>query len=86
MSFDTVEDNREFGNKFDFPFPLLSDTERKMGMAYGACQGADAGYADRISYLIDGQGTILRAYAEVNPGEHPAQVLRDLDEIAKARK
>jgi peroxiredoxin Q/BCP len=83
VSFDSAEENRDFGNKFDVPFPLLSDTERKTGMAYGACDAPDAGYADRISVLIDEEGTVLRVYPDVNPGEHPDQVLRDLDELRR---
>ncbi len=47
-------------------------------MAYGACDDAKAGYANRISYLIDEQGKIARAYAQVNPRQHPAEVLADV--------
>jgi peroxiredoxin len=36
-----------------------------------------AGYAKRISYLIDEQGNILKAYAKVKPADHPDEVLRD---------
>ena len=36
ISFDSVEENRAFAEKFDYPFRLLCDTERTVGMAYGA--------------------------------------------------
>jgi len=78
VSFDSVEENAEFARKFDFPFPLLCDTERRVGMVYGACDDPKAGYAKRISYLIDEQGTIARVYPQVNPKDHPAQVLADV--------
>ncbi len=77
VSFDSVADNAAFAKKFDFPFKLLCDTERKVGLAYGACTDAQAGYANRISYLIDAQGKIAAAYPKVNPREHPGQVLAD---------
>lgn len=77
VSFDTVEDNAAFARKFGFTFPLLCDTTRAIGLAYGACDDAKAGYANRISYLIDEQGTITRVYEHVNPRDHPAQVLAD---------
>ena len=35
-SFDTVEAQAAFAKKFGFTFPLLADTERKLGLAYGA--------------------------------------------------
>jgi peroxiredoxin Q/BCP len=77
VSFDTVQNNAAFAKKFDFPFKLLSDADRKIGMAYGACTDPKAGYASRISYLIDEQGKIAAAYPKVVPKEHPGQVLAD---------
>jgi len=46
-------------------------------MAYGACTDPKAGYASRISYLIDEQGKIAAVYPKVVPKEHPGQVLAD---------
>jgi hypothetical protein len=34
-SFDTQSDNAAFAQKFGFPFLLLCDTDRSLGMAYG---------------------------------------------------
>ena len=78
VSFDSVEDNAAFVKKFGFPFALLCDTGRDIGIAYGACDNPKARYAERISYVIDEQGKILRAYPQVNPRDHAAQVLADL--------
>jgi len=78
VSFDSVEDNAAFANKFGFPFTLLCDTERKVGLAYGACDSPKAAYAERISYVIDEQGKILRVYPQVDPRIHAAEVLADL--------
>ncbi len=47
-------------------------------MAYGACQDVSAGFANRISYLIDEEGKVQRVYASVNPRVHPVEVLADL--------
>ena len=62
VSFDTVEENKAFAEKYDVSFPLLCDTTREMGMAYGACSRADAEYPERITYVIDAAGQI--EYAE----------------------
>ena len=78
ISFDSVEDNAAFAKKFEFNFPLLCDTSRTVGMAYGACKDQTAPSAKRISYLIDEQGRIEKAYPKVDPTEHPAGVLADL--------
>ncbi len=77
VSFDNADANAAFAKKFDFPYQLLCDVDRKLGLAYGACTDAKAGYANRISYLIDEQGRVKAAYPKVNPGEHPKQVLTD---------
>ena len=77
-SFDSVEANAGFAKKFDFNFPLLADTDRKLGLAYGAADDAKAGFAKRISYLIGPDGKIKKAYPKVNAAAHPEEILKDL--------
>ena len=76
-SFDDEAANTAFANKFNFPFPLLCDTSRAVGLAYGACSDPSAGYAKRISYLIDEQGNVAKVYPNVKPADHPGEVLAD---------
>jgi peroxiredoxin Q/BCP len=78
ISFDTVEENAAFATKFDFLYPLLCDVDRSIGMAYGAADDAEAGYAKRISYVIGEDGKILYAYPKVDPNTHLDDVLNDL--------
>ena len=78
ISFDSVGDNLAFAEKFDFPFRLLCDTEREIGMAYGAARAADEGYARRISYVIDEDGKVLLAHKKVDPKEHLDRILSEL--------
>ena len=78
VSFDSVERNASFAEKFGFKFPLLCDTDRKIALAYGACSDAKAQYAERISFLIDENGTIARVYDRVDPRDHPARVLAEI--------
>jgi len=77
-SFDKPEANAAFAEKFGFNFPLLSDTDRKLGMAYGAADDPSAGSARRISYLIGPDGKIKKAYPKVNAAAHPEEILKDL--------
>ena len=78
ISFDSVEDNRAFAERFSFPFDLLCDVDRSVGMAYGAADAPETGYAKRISYVIGEDGRILHAYPRVDPNTHLDQVLDDL--------
>src|ERR1700730_12446933 len=42
ISFDDVERNAAFAKKYDFKFPLASDTNHQVALAYGACSNARA--------------------------------------------
>ena len=77
-SFDTPADNAAFVRKFSFPFPLLSDTDRSLALAYGAADDASAKFAKRVSCLIDEEGRVLRYYPQVSAREHVTEVLSDL--------
>ena len=77
-SFDSQEKNAKFAQKFGFEFPLLCDTDRKLGLAYGAADDASAGSAKRITYLIGKDGKVRKAYPKVNAAAHPEEVLKDL--------
>ena len=83
VSFDTVAENRHFAEKCSFPFPLLCDITRAVGVAYGAAGDASAGSPRRVSYLIGPKGTVLKAYAKVSPADHPEEVLQDLATLHK---
>jgi peroxiredoxin Q/BCP len=73
-----VQDNAAFAKKFHYNFPLLCDTTREIGLAYGACDDPTAGTARRISYLIGPDGRVVKAYPKVNAATHPDEVLKDL--------
>jgi peroxiredoxin Q/BCP len=75
VSFDSVAENRAFAEKFRFPYPLLCDTKREIGMAYGACDSPGAKNARRISYVIDESGIIRHVLPKVDPATHTDEVL-----------
>jgi peroxiredoxin Q/BCP len=77
-SFNSTEENAAFAEQLGLDFPLLSDTDRTMALAYGACDDAKARYPDRVSVLIDESGRVARVYDQVDPRDHAARVLADL--------
>ena len=78
MSFDDEKANAAFAKKFRFPFPLLCDVDRKIGIAYGAAESPKDEYARRIAYVIDENGRINQAHAKVNPKSYPLDQLQSL--------
>lgn len=73
-----MEENAAFAKKFEYAFPLLCDTKREIGMAYGACDSPSAGAAARITYVIGPDGKIRQAYPQVSAKAHPAELLKTL--------
>lgn len=78
MSFDSPEANARFAEKHDFPFLLLSDESREIGLAYGACDSLDASSARRIAYLIDEDGIVEEAHPKVDAKAYPGEQLKRL--------
>jgi peroxiredoxin Q/BCP len=75
VSFDTVEANNAFAEKFSFRFQLLCDTERKLGLAYGACSNGDAPSAKRIGVIIGPDGMVKHYYDTVDAKSFPEQAI-----------
>jgi peroxiredoxin Q/BCP len=77
-SFDTVEENAAFAAKKSFPFRLLCDTTRALGLAYGACETANDGYARRITYVVGPDGKIEQAIDTKDPKGQAQAILDSL--------
>ena len=75
VSFDTVDENKHFAEKFSFPYPLLSDPSRAMGVAYGAADDVKSSHAKRIAYLIGPDGKVKNVFAKANTATFAADVL-----------
>jgi peroxiredoxin Q/BCP len=79
VSFDDQKDNAAFSKKFGFNFPLLCDTDRRIGIAYGAADpGSTSGNARRIAYVIDPQGRIREAHEKVDARSYPQEQLKTI--------
>ena len=78
VSFDKPADNAAFAARYEFPFPLISDTDHKMGIAYGAADSMKDEFARRIAYVIDENGRIAQAHAKVDAKNYPREQLAKL--------
>ena len=79
-SLDSPADNKAFQMKFNFPYDLLSDTDKSMSIAYGAAEG-DSTRPTRISVLVGPDGKVAAVYSKVTPADHPDEVLATLDSL-----
>ena len=65
----------------DLPFPMLSDLKRELSGSLGIID-AEAGVAQRATYIVDPQGVIRFVYVtDLSVGRNPAEVLRVLDAL-----
>lgn len=82
VSADSTESHKTFVEKYKLPFTLLSDPTFETIKAYGAYVEEDTTglgiHSKRITYLIDEEGNILKAYPEVDPATHAHTILADL--------
>ncbi len=73
------DQHRAFIKKYNIPFPLLLDPDKKIATEYGAANGIPIlGLDRRITYVIDGDGRIAKVYPSVDPSVHATQILTDL--------
>ena len=75
--------HQAFTRKYKLNFPLLADTDGKVGRAYGTLGGGGlisklksaAGMADRVTFVIDEKGTIAQVIDKPSVASHAEEVL-----------
>jgi peroxiredoxin Q/BCP len=77
VSFDSPAENKAFAEKFNFNFPLISDTDRTIGTAYGANVDPAKG-AQRVGVVIDESGRIKQWHGRVDARAWPTELLKTL--------
>ena len=80
VSADNEKLQKNFVDKFNFPFPLLADTEKEVINAFGVWglkkfMGKEYDGIHRITFIIDEKGNIERVIDKVKTKEHAAQIL-----------
>ena len=83
ISADSVESHVKFKQKYDLPFPLLADEGHKVCDMYGVWgpkkfMGKEYEGILRTTFLIDGNGIVVKVFENVRPAEHSAEVLSAL--------
>jgi peroxiredoxin Q/BCP len=80
ISADSVKSHAKFRDKFKLPFHLLSDPEKEVIKGFGAW-GLKKNYGKeyegliRSTFVINGEGTIIKTFPKVKPEVHAAEIL-----------
>ena len=80
VSVDTAKSHDKFVAKYNLPFPLLADEQKKIVQAYGvwgekSFMGRKYLGTHRVTFLIGPDGTIKKIWPKVKPEEHVQEVL-----------
>jgi peroxiredoxin Q/BCP len=86
ISIDPAQSHEKFIAKFDLPFPLLADTDKKIVENYGvwvekSMYGKKYMGTERTTFVIDGKGKIAAIFPKVKPAEHAELVLEALGKL-----
>ncbi len=86
VSADSVSAQKNFSEKYNFPFPLLADTEKSMIKSYHAwgkkrMYGKEYEGIMRFTFIIDENGLILEVVTKVDTKNHATQLLNDLRSV-----
>lgn len=86
VSPNTEQSHAKFKSKYELPFTLLADPEHEVLKLYGVWRlkksfGREFEGVVRTTFLIGGDGNVLKVYEKVKPAIHSAEILSDLDAI-----
>ncbi len=86
VSKDSVKRHKNFAEKYELPFVLLSDENGSVCEDYGVWKeksmyGKKYMGIARSTYLIDPEGKIAKVYPKVKPKDHAAEILADLKQL-----
>ncbi|WP_291765932.1 peroxiredoxin [Caldivirga sp. UBA161] len=81
ISTDPVETQRKFAEKYGVRFKLLSDYDKSVSKAYGVLRAT--GTAERVTFIINPEGKIVKVIKGVKPNEHPLKALEYLRAVIK---
>lgn len=82
VSADSEKKQKNFSDKFEFPFPLLADESKEVIEGFGVWglkkfMGKEYDGIHRKTFLFDEKGICVRVIEKVKTKEHAAQILED---------
>ena len=83
VSIQSASSHQKFRKKYQLPFPLLVDQDKKLVETFGVWRkkkfmGREYMGTERISFLINPEGKIETIYEKVKPEEHAKEILEEV--------
>jgi peroxiredoxin Q/BCP len=86
VSPDSEKSHQKFAEKYNLPFPLVADPDKKILTAYGA-YGEKVMYGKKVTgvirttFIIDEKGIIEKVIKKVDTKEHASQIFRLFENV-----
>ena len=85
VSIDDSFSHKKFAEKYNLPFPLLSDASGEVADRYGALNNfLVIKLAKRYTFLINPQGKIAKIYLSVDTSKHSQEIIEDLKKLKES--
>lgn len=83
VSVDSIESHKKFIEKFDLPFPLITDASHEIAGAYGvwvekSMYGKTFWGTERSTFVVRPDGRIKSVFRKVKPADHADMIHHDL--------
>lgn len=84
VSADDVQSHQAFAEKYDLPFPLIADPDKKIVMSYGVwgeknLYGNKSMGIKRTTFLIDEDGAIVHVFKRPRVEEHSREIMNKFE-------
>lgn len=84
ISADSVESHDKFASKYELPFPLIADTDKKILTSYGAwgeknMYGKIKMGIKRTTFLIDEKGSVVHVIKRPKTADHTREILEKFE-------
>jgi peroxiredoxin Q/BCP len=84
VSADSVKSHQKFTGKYNLPFPLIPDTDRKIINDYGVWGrkkflGKEYDGIYRTTFIISKDGVIMKIFDKVDTKQHTDQILAEIE-------
>lgn len=84
VSGDNINSHKKFIEKYNLPFPLIADTDKKVLNDYGVWgkkkfMGREYDGINRMTFVISEEGIILNIFDKVQTKDHTKQILSEFE-------
>lgn len=81
ISADSVKSHHKFANKYQLPFILLSDEDKRLRHLFGVKNNLFGLIPGRVTFIIDRNGVVIYIFDSMNAAKHIPKALDIIKEL-----